>query len=107
MNLTQRALWKMVVLMIITCGFYLLYWLIVTKQELNVAGAQVPTAFLIIIPFANIYFLYKFAQAFCTLVLKKSELTVAYFLLITLLPPIGALIYQSHINELQPARHPI
>lgn len=107
MNFTQRALWKMVVLMIITCGFYLLYWLVVTKQELNASGAQIPTAFLIIIPFANIYFLYTFAKAFCTLVLKNSQLTVAYFLLIALLPPIGALIYQSHINELQLTRHPI
>lgn len=98
MNLITRNLIVMGLLLVCTLGIYELYWIVKTKLELNKAGAHIPTAWLIIIPLINIYFLYKFAEGFCQVVLHDKTRTVTYFILIFLLPFIGALIYQSDIN---------
>jgi hypothetical protein len=88
-------------LMIITLGIYGIYWLVTTKTELNNAGAQIPTSWLLIIPFANLYFLYTFAQAFSDLILKnKEEFTIVYFLLLICAIPLGEFVYQAHMNSI-------
>ncbi|MFZ5954506.1 MAG: DUF4234 domain-containing protein [Candidatus Dependentiae bacterium] len=97
--LTKRNIWIMVLLILVTGGLYLAYWFVVTKWELNAMGAQLPTAFLFFIPFANIYFIYKFSQAFAQKVLKNESEALTYFLLLFLLMPIGVLIAQSKINN--------
>lgn len=99
MKLTHRNLWQMALLMLVTLGIYSIYWLVVTKQELNRANTQIPTAWLLIIPFANIYFFYKFSEGFCTKVLGNKSQTVAYFLLLVLLFPIGEFVLQHQMNE--------
>lgn len=99
MHLTKRDMVTMIILMLITCGLYLIYWTVVTKNELNRMGAQIPSAWLFIIPFANFYFIYKFAEAFAAIVLEDENQTVAYFLLLALLMPIGAIIYQVQMNK--------
>lgn len=100
MNITHRSLWKMLGLMIITLGIYMLYWIVKTKRELNAAGAHIPTAWLFIIPLVNIYFLYKFSEAFSELILKDRNFILVYFLLIVCTLPLGILIYQAHMNTI-------
>lgn len=97
----KRNLVGMIALMLVTCGFYIFYWFIVTKAELNARGAKIPTAWLFIIPFGNFYFLYKFAEAFAADVLKDKQDTtiILYFLLITFFMPIGIIICQDRINN--------
>jgi len=99
MKVTKRNLWHMGLFLLLTLGIYAIYWLVVTKIELNRLGAKIPTAWLIIIPFANIYFFYKFAEGFSATVLKNKSQAVAYFLLLLLLFPIGELVYQHQINQ--------
>lgn len=99
MKFTQRDLITIFIYTILTLGFYLIYWTVVTKDEFNKNGAHIPTAWLIIIPFANLYFCYKLAQAFAVQVLNNKSLTLPYFLLIPFLNPIGVLIYQAHMNK--------
>jgi hypothetical protein len=96
---TRRTVTEMIVLMVITLGIYALYWLYVTKEELNSNRAQLPTFFLFFIPLANFYFMYKFAEAFCAIVLRNKSQSVAYFLLLVFLLPVGELILQSQINR--------
>ena len=101
MHITHRSLLKMLGLMIITLGIYAIYWIVTTKLELNRAGAHIPTSWLLIIPFANLYFLYIFAQAFSELILKNKEAyTVVYFLLLICAVPLGEFIYQAHMNTI-------
>ena len=100
MKLTQRNLWKMICLMVITFGIYMIYWLVATKCELNKRGAEIPSAWLLIIPIVQIYFLYKFTEGYCAVVFKNQSQTIAHFLVITLLLPIGELILQSNINKM-------
>lgn len=99
MIMTKRDIVTMVILSLITFGLYLLYWTVVTKNELNRAGGNVPTAWLFIVPFANFYFIYKFCQAFATIVLHDENQTVPYFLLFCLLMPIAAIIFQLQMNK--------
>ncbi|MFC1860030.1 DUF4234 domain-containing protein [Chloroflexota bacterium] len=42
-------------LSVITFGLYSLFWLVATKDQMNAKGAQIPTAWLIIIPLVNIW----------------------------------------------------
>ncbi len=99
MKLQYRNLWGIIGLSIITFGFYLVYWIVASKCELNESGAKIPTAWLLIIPLVQFYFLYKFAEGYCAVMFKDQSQTIAYFLLIMLLFPIGALIMQSKIND--------
>ncbi len=100
MKLTERNLWKMICLMVVTFGIYMIYWLVVTKCELNKSGAEIPSAWLLIIPLVQIYFLYKFAEGYCAVVFNSQSQTIAHFLVITLILPIGELIFQSNINKI-------
>lgn len=58
----QRSIVGVVLFPLLTLGIYGLYWLVSTKKELNENGADVPTAWLIIIPLANIYWLWKYYE---------------------------------------------
>lgn len=99
MNLTKRSIPAVVILSLITFGIYIIYWTVVTKNELNRLGADIPTALLFILPFANFYFMYKFAQGFTAIVLKDEGQTVAYFLLFVFLMPFAPAIYQVQMNK--------
>ncbi|HEV2601535.1 MAG TPA: hypothetical protein VGT41_04500 [Candidatus Babeliales bacterium] len=80
--------------------FYL-HWLVTTKNELNCRGASIPTAWFIIIPFLNIYFFYKYSQAFSRYILNgKASTTLGCFLLIFFMQPIAIIILQMQLNKL-------
>lgn len=99
MNVTHRSLVEMSIFTLLTLTIYNVYWIVKTKQEINAMGAQIPSAWLFIIPFVNLYFLYRFSEAFSIYVLKNKSQTVTYFLLLTLLWPIGTLVCQHNMNE--------
>ena len=86
----KRSLVKMFILGLVTLGIYYIYWYFATRRELIEKGAEIPSAWLSIIPFIHIYFLYKYSEAFSK-----------YFLLLLLLPGIGQLILQNLINNKQ------
>jgi hypothetical protein len=99
MPFTKRDIGIMILLLIVTFGFYLIYWLAVTKDELNRQGAHIPTTWLFIIPFANLYFFYKFSEGFARYVIRDDSQTLIYFLLLVFLPPVAQLICQAKMNE--------
>lgn len=84
---------------VLTLGIYAIYWSVKTKNEIKSLGADIPTAFLIVIPLANLYFWYKYADGFANYV-KKDDKTILYFLLGLFLPPIAAIVYQAELNKL-------
>jgi hypothetical protein len=97
----RRDMLFIALMLLVTCGFYYIYWAVKTKNEINSLGGHIPTAWLAIIPFANFYFWYKYAQDFVRYVLKGEQSSViSYFLLIAVLPIVGIFIIQSHLNEL-------
>lgn len=87
-----------ILLSIITLGIYSLVWLVSTKNQMNTKGAQIPTAWLLIIPFANIYWYWKFSEG-VELVTNEKMGTGVAFLLMWFLGIIGMAIIQSELNK--------
>lgn len=83
----------------ITFGIYGIVWYVQTKREMTDRGAEIPTAWLIIIPIANIYWLWKYSQG-VELVTNKDMSAGVAFILIFLLGSIGTAIVQSKFNSL-------
>ncbi len=94
----KRNIVAVYLLSIITLGIYLIYWLVQTKKEMNGLGAKIPTAWLIIIPIANLYWAWKYCEGFATYV-KKDNNTILWFLLYFFVGIIMPAIVQSELNK--------
>ena len=60
-----------ILLSLITLGIYTLVWSARTKNEMNAKGAQIPTAWLLIIPFVSYFWLWKFSEGVEVVTSKK------------------------------------
>lgn len=100
-TIEHRKLLTMAILLLVTCGLYFLYWLYQTKEEINKLGGTIPTFWFAILPFFNIYFLYRYAQDFVTYIRRKknTDLVVLYLLLLLLLPFVAPFILQNELNN--------
>ena len=58
----KRSPAAVLLLPFVTLGIYSVYWEVKTKGEMNRLGADIPTAWLIIIPIANIWWMWKYCQ---------------------------------------------
>jgi len=94
----QRSPFLVFFLPLITFGIYGIVWYVKTKNEMNARGAQIPTAWLLIIPFANIYWIYKYSQGVEAATNKDMSTAVAFILLL-LLNVIGMAIIQAKFNS--------
>lgn len=95
----NRNIVSVYLLSIITFGIYGIYWTVQTKEEIKSLGGDIPTCWLLIIPIANIYFLYKYAEAFATKV-KKDDNGVLWLIVFWLISIIMPAIVQSELNKL-------
>lgn len=91
------------ILVCVTCGIYGLVWYVKTKEELKARGAEIPTAWLLIVPFANLYWLWKWAAG----VEKETGFSaVGAFLMCLFIGPVGMAVVQSEFNKLGAAQTP-
>ena len=95
----HRNIFLVYLFTILTFGIYAIYWMVSTKNEMNNLGAQIPTAWLLIIPIANIYWVYKYCEGFAKTV-KKDDNTLLWFILYVLVSIIMPAIVQSELNNL-------
>jgi hypothetical protein len=94
------------ILSIITFGIYALVWFVSTKNQMNANGAKIPTAWLIIIPILDIYWLWKFCEGVGIVTNKRMDGVIA-FLLLAFLSVIGMAIIQDSLNKVSgPAAQP-
>ncbi len=84
---------------LITLGIYGIYWQVKTKGELKAQGADIPTAWLIIVPIANLYWIYKYAVG-VEKVSGGKITAVLTLILLLLLSIVGMAILQSEFNKL-------
>lgn len=83
---------------LITFGIYGIYWYVKTKGEMNAKGSDIPTAWLIIVPIVNIWWMWKYSEGVDKV--TNSELsTVIAFILLFLLGSIGMAIIQNDFNK--------
>lgn len=85
-------------LSLITFGIYCLVWYVKTKNEMNTKGAKIPTAWLIIIPLINYFWLWKFCEG-VEVVTNKEMGTGVAFLLVFFLGVVGMAIIQDKLNK--------
>lgn len=84
---------------LITFGIYGIYWFVKTKTAMNEKGANIPTAWLIIVPFVNIWWMWKYSEG-VGLVTNEKLPTVLAFILLLVLDVIGMAVVQYYFNEL-------
>ena len=99
MAIKQRSPIGIILLSIITFGIYGIFWTVKTKEEINSVGGQIPTAWLLIIPFVNIYFWYKYAEDFSVNV-KKDNSPILWFLLFVVISPVAMILVQIELNKM-------
>ncbi len=95
----KRSIPMVIILTIVT--FFIIYpiiWLVKTKGEMVRAGADIPTAWLLIVPIANIYWLWKWSGG-VEHVTRGKQTQVLAFILYWLLGPIGMAIVQDSFNK--------
>lgn len=96
-TMKNRSVVGILLLTIVTLGIYSIYWQVSTKIEMNKRGATIPTAWLLIVPIVNIWWLWKYSEG----VDKETNghySTVISFILLFLLGTIGQMIIQHEFN---------
>jgi|HubBroStandDraft_5_1064220.scaffolds.fasta_scaffold709349_1 hypothetical protein len=97
-RMTKRSVAAVIILSIITFGIYSIVWFVKTKDEMVRQGADVPTAWLMIVPIASIYWMWKWAGGVERVTGSKFSQAVA-FILVFLLGLIGMAIIQDAFNK--------
>lgn len=98
----KRSLAAVFFLTLLTFGIYGIVWYVKTKGEMNQKGASIPTAWLIIVPFVSIWWMWKYCEGVEHVTGGKLS-TVTSFLVLFLLGVIGMLIVQDSFNKLEGA----
>lgn len=94
----QISIGKFLGLSIITFGIYALVWTVKTKGAMVQQGADIPSSWLLIVPFANILYMWKWAGG-VEHVTKGASSQVTTFLLVAFLSVIGMAVVQSQFNK--------
>jgi hypothetical protein len=96
---TKRSVAAVIILTILTLGIYSLVWAVKTKNEMNSAGASIPTAWMILIPFVGALIWYWKWCGGVEHVTGGKFSQVISFILILVLGIIGMAIIQSELNK--------
>lgn len=94
----KRSVGGVILLSIVTFGIYALYWHVATKSEMNDCGAEIPTAWLLLVPIANLYWIWKWCGGIEYISKEKMTAPVA-FLLHAFIPVVGMAILQDTMNK--------
>jgi hypothetical protein len=97
--MNRRSVVAVLLLPLITFGIYGLVWFVKTKNEMKNQGADIPTAWLLIVPLANIWWMWKYSGGVEKVTGAKTSQAIA-FILLFLLGSIGAAILQDSYNKL-------
>lgn len=93
-----RSIAAPLLLPLITFGIYALVWQVKTKNEMNNSGMAIPTAWLLIVPIANIIWLWKYSVG-VEMFTRRGIGRHGAFWLMFLLGSIGSAIVQHEFNK--------
>jgi uncharacterized membrane protein YjgN (DUF898 family) len=98
--MTKRNPVVVLLLTLITFGIYGIYWEVVTKGEMVKKGADIPTALLIIVPVANLWWAYKYCMGVEKVTNGKMSGVLALVLMLVL-GLVGMAIIQDAFNNVE------
>lgn len=98
-KIARRGVLFVILASIVTLGIYVIYWSVITRRDIVSRGGDIPTAWLIIIPFANIYFFYKYSKAAAQLFKKPGDWGV-YFVFFVLFSFVAVALVQGEFNKI-------
>lgn len=81
----------------ITFGIYWLVWTVKSKRDLNALGADIPTSWLLMVPIANFYWLYRYSEGYAKV--SKNGSSVLWFLVFAIFGFVTPFLVQSTIND--------
>lgn len=88
-KIKNRNIFLVYLFSLLTFGIYGFYWMASTKNDINSLGAKIPTAWLMIIPIVNIFWMFKYLQGYTQITKKDNGFL---FVLIALCLVLGFLI---------------
>ncbi len=93
----KRNPFLVLVFIVFTVGIYGLVWLVITKNELNELGAKIPTAWFLLFPILNLFWIWRYCEgfAFATQQMEAIVLFIIYLIFF----PAAVWIIQSGLNE--------
>jgi len=110
----NRSLAAVILLPFVTFGIYTIYWFVSTKGELNQKGANIPTAWLLIVPFVSIYWMYKYYEGAEQVTGGKTNAIMLFLIGLLVTSIISSAIAQDAYNNLsampapmQPGNNPV
>src|SRR5436190_12332012 len=96
--MVRRSVGHVVLLCMFTAGIYTLLWLLSTKEDMNRNGDEnLPTAWLLLVPIANIWWLWEWAGAIARYTQGRQPQGTAFWCTF-LLHPVGVALTQQAIN---------
>jgi hypothetical protein len=103
--MTRRSVLSVLILSVVTFGIYGLFWMVATKEEMNAEGANIPTAWLLIIPIANIYFFWRYSEGVEHVSRGRLAAPIS-FILLFFTGFIAHLVLQAEFNKLATGQLP-
>jgi hypothetical protein len=99
----QRSPLYVVVLTLVTLGIYSIIWFVQTRREMVSRGADIPTAWLMIIPIVNLYWIWKWSEGVEQVTSNKMSQAMAFLLVCALnvvgLGILGMALVQKQLNQ--------
>ncbi len=95
----NRVIWKAIALSVITFGIYGIVWQVKVKGEMNELGAEIPTAWWLIVPIGNIWWIWKYSEG-VEIVTKEKYPAGLAFILLSLTNIVGQAILQTEFNKI-------
>ena len=94
----KRNPFLVLILPFLTFGIYSLVWSVKTKNEMNRQGASIPTAWLLVVPFVNIYWLWRYSKVVAQITNGALSAPVA-FNLPCFIGPVASAVTQYQFNK--------
>src|SRR5690606_14941331 len=102
-KMTKRSVVAVLVLSLVTFSIYSIIWLVKTKNEMNTQGANIPTAWLLLVPIVNLWWLWKYSGGVEHVTRGKTSQVISFVVLWLLggisFLPIGSAILQDGFNK--------
>lgn len=103
--MNQRSPFVVFLLGIITLGIYPLVWFVKTKNEMNTLGAEIPTAWLLLVPIGNLIWTWRWCKGVAHV--TRGGMGAGFAFIMLFAGPVGMSHIQRAFNKKALAPAPV